>query len=138
MASIASVIPRIPLPTPTPSPTRPPIWNGNALYSANSIPVNVTFNNQQFDFGALGTGNPALTCYRGANYDFNLNTSPATFTLRTNLNDTSSVVGTFNNDSVNGKSTGTVMYTPTSGTPDVIFYQSTTTPQVSGSIAIRN
>ena len=143
--TLSSIVSPPPLPTPTPSPTRPPTWSGNAIYSVNYIPVTVQKNsNSNFDFVNLGdqpytygTNNPPLTCFRGANYNFNVNSGVSTFALRNSYTDTSNVIGTYNNSPVSGQvSNNTIMFTPLSSTPNQIVYMSPNTPQLSGTITI--
>lgn len=125
------------------------IWNTNrftnnrVLYSAHFIPLNITQNNGFFRFDQLGTtNNPTLTCYRETNYDFivsnGLTGNPFYFALRNNINNTTSVPGAFNNNALDGLSASRIMFTPTSATPDSIFYVNTRTPSMSGRIVIRN
>jgi hypothetical protein len=140
--AIEAVVPRLPLPTPTPTPTvtptRLPTYSSNALYTANSIPLDVTVSDNKFAFTYFGTNNPTLTCYRGANYDFNVNTSSFPFALRNNLNSTTDVDGSFNNNPVIGTSTNVILFTPTSTTPNVIYYQCTNNSSLSGVIQIQD
>jgi len=96
------------------------------VYQASYVPINVTKNpgNLAFDMGQMGTNNPVLTLYRGTNYNFIVNTGIYAFALRAALNDTSTVIaGAYNNDTVSGVTNKTILFTPTSATPNTIYYQ---------------
>jgi hypothetical protein len=112
---------------------------GSAIYVSYSIPLNVSVLDGKYTISQFGTNNPSLTCYRGTNYDFIINTSSHPFALRTNLNNTSTVVlSTFNNDPLNGRGNGNVIYfTPGNDTPNIIYYQCTVHPSMSGAIYIK-
>ena len=142
-------LPPTPTPTPTPTvtPTKLAAFNGNALYAANSIPQIVRLNPESRMFYFTNpdtytdTNTYPLTCFRGTNYDFIVNApaepglAPASFALRNSFGDESPVIGTYNNDTVNGKVYDTVMFTPTSGTPSLIVYTSNY-PSITGIIII--
>jgi hypothetical protein len=91
-----------------------------------------------YNLSQIGTNNPSLTCYRETNYDFILNgLTSHPFSLRANIGNTSTAIsGSFNNDQLNGKTSGTIMFTPNSSTPSQIVYQCTIHPSMSGIIII--
>jgi hypothetical protein len=96
------------------------------VYQASYVPINVTKNssNLAFDMGQMGTNNPTLTLYRGTNYNFIVNSGTYAFALRAALGDTSTVIaGAYNNDIVSGVTNKTILFTPTSATPNNIYYQ---------------
>ena len=65
----------------------------------------------------------------------NLTSHP--FALRVSNGDTSTVVdGSYNNDPLNGKNSGVIMFTPDSLTPSQIIYQCTIHSSMSGIITI--
>jgi hypothetical protein len=72
------------------------------------------------------------------NYDFILNgLTSHPFSIRSDSqNTTSSVSGTYGNDIINGKSSGMIMFTPNSMTPNNIIYQCSIHPAMSGTITI--
>jgi hypothetical protein len=116
----------------------PTISTFNAYYVAHSIPINVVVEGMSYKFLNAGTGNtlnPTITCNKYANYDFIINTSIHPFALRLANQVTSTVVNTFNNDPVNGKTNTTVMFTPSSLGSSII-YQCTIHPSMSGVINI--
>jgi hypothetical protein len=111
----------------------------NSTYIASFVPLTVSAPGQYYNISQFGTNNPTLTCYRGTNYDFILNLGGHPFALRNASGDTTNPVnGTYNNDIVNGKTSGRVLFTPTSGTPNVIFYQCTVHSNMIGTINILN
>lgn len=128
-------------PTPTPSitfsptPTYSPM---NVEFTSYSIPIEVSESGFSYSLSQIGTNNPPLTCYRNTNYDFVLNNlSSHPFALRVNAGDTSTAVeGSYNNDPLNGKSSGTILFTPNSLTPSEIVYQCTIHSSMSGIITI--
>ena len=110
-----------------------------AVYTANFISLNISVNNESYTIDQFGTNNPLLTCHREANYDFIIQSSSHPFALRTTLNNTTSEVsGTYNNNIINGISSNRIMFTPNKHTPDIIYYQCTIHPSMSGIIYIKN
>ena len=72
----------------------------------------------------MGSNNPVLTLYRGTNYNFVINSGTYAFALRANPGDTATeIVGAYNNDTISGVTNKTILFTPTSTTPDTIYYQ---------------
>lgn len=123
--------------TPTVTPSRPAPFN--ALYSASSIPLEITNTGISYNISQIGTGNPSLTCFRGTNYDFIILTPSHPFALRISPGNTFvSVSGTYNNNVVSGITSGRVMFTPDIATPNTIVYQCTIHSAMSGTISIRN
>jgi hypothetical protein len=128
-------------PTPTITPTPIPGTVPVLVYTAQYVPINVTKNpsNISFDMSQMGSNNPILTLYRGTNYNFNVNTGIYAFALRAALNDSSTeVTGAYNNDVVSGVSNKTILFTPTSATPDIIYYQGPVYPGMNNIINIVN
>lgn len=128
------------------------VWNDNrlwidyesALYIAYSVPFEISVNTlaKAFRFHQLGsTNNPTLTCFRGTNYDFIINTSISlnTFVLRASINDTvTTIPGVYNHTPGTGISIGRVLFTPEAATPNEIYYQSTDMTDISGKIVIKD
>jgi len=137
--SPSSTPPASPTPTQTPTvtPTNAPRFN--ALYSASHIPLEVTNVGMSYNISQIGTNNPSLTCYRGTNYDFIVLTPSHPFALRISPDNTFlSVSGTYNNNVVSGITSGRVMFTPDSGTPNTIYYQCAIHSGMLGTISIRD
>jgi len=111
------------------------------VYTAQYVPINVTKNPSDisFDMGQMGSNNPILTLYRGTNYNFNVNTGIYAFALRAALNDSSTeITGAYNNNVASGVSNKTILFTPTSATPDIIYYQGPIFPGMNNIINIVN
>jgi hypothetical protein len=128
-------------PTPTPSITFSPTPTNAPLdveFTSYSIPIEVFENGSSYNLSQIGSNNPPLTCYRETNYDFILNNlASQPFALRVNDGDTSTAVqGAYNNDQLNGKISGMIMFTPNPLTPSQIVYQSTINSSISGTITI--
>jgi alpha-tubulin suppressor-like RCC1 family protein len=123
-------------PTVTPTPTLTP--NVNVLYAASYVPLEVTNAGLSYNISQIGTGNPALTCFRGTNYDFIVLSPSHPFALRLASNSTSPVSGTYNNNPATGISSDRVLFTPTSATPNSIIYQCAIHSSMSGVIAIKD
>ena len=122
-------------PTVTPTPSRAPAL----VYSSSYIPFEITNAGFSYNVSQIGTANPPLTCFRGTNYDFIIQTASHPFALRTSHLNTSPVSGTYNNDTVSGKTSGSrILFTPNSNTPSTIIYQCTIHSHMSGAIAIKD
>lgn len=67
------------------------------------------------DYGSpdVSGNNPTFNLKRYANYDFIIANGTFDTAIRNGITDSSEVVGAFNNDSVNGKTDTTIMWTPT-------------------------
>lgn len=111
----------------------------SATFVSYSIPLNITSTDGNYNIDQIGTNNPSMTCYRGTNYDFIINTASHPFALRNNLEDVSTQIsGTYNNDTQNGVSNGTIWFTPNDNTPNIIYYQCTIHSNTNGTIYIKN
>jgi sugar lactone lactonase YvrE len=110
----------------------------NVVFTAYSIPIEVTAPALYYNLSQIGTNNPPLTCYRGTNYDFIINSSSHPFALRVSDGNTSTQIsGAYNNDTLNGKSDNEmIMFTPNSSTPSSIVYQCVIHPSMIGTITI--
>lgn len=131
-------LPITPTNTQTPTPTNTPLPLINIQFSTNSIPIEVRGFDFYYDLSQIGTNSPPMTCYRGMNYDFIIkDTINYPFALRVSNGDAiTQVSGAFNNDIINGKTSGVIMFTPDSSTPSEIIYQSVNTPSMFGTITI--
>ena len=126
-------------PSITPTITITPTIPLNVLYSASYIPLEVTNIGMSYNISQIGTGNPSLTCFRGTNYDFIVLTPSHPFTLRISSGDTSSSVdGAYNNNVASGITSGRVMFTPNSATPNTIYYQCAIHSGMLGTISIKD
>ena len=126
-------------PSITPTITITPTIPLNVLYSASYIPLEVTNIGMSYNISQIGTGNPSLTCFRGTNYDFIVLTPSHPFTLRISSGDTSSSVdGAYNNNVASGITSGRVMFTPNSATPNTIYYQCAIHSGMIGTISIKD
>jgi len=122
-------------PTNTPTPSRPPAL----VYSSSYIPFEITNTGMSYNVSQIGTGNPSLTCFRGTNYDFIIQTASHPFALRNSHLNTSPVSGTYNNNTVSGKTSGSrILFTPNEYTPSSIIYQCTIHSYMSGAISIKD
>jgi hypothetical protein len=122
-------------PTPTPTPSPAPAL----VYSSSYIPFEITNTGISYNVSQIGTGNPSLTCFRGTNYDFIVLTPSHPFALRISNGDTSTAVdGAYNNNVAAGITSGRVMFTPNSATPDTIYYQCTIHSSMIGIISIKD
>ena len=120
--------------TTTPSPPLP-----SAIFVSYSIPLNVTVIDGNYNINQVGSNNPSLTCYRGTNYDFIINTSSHPFALRNNLGDVSTQIsGTYNNNTLNGVVNKTILFTPNQSTPNILYYQCAIHSNMNGTIYIKN
>lgn len=110
-----------------------------ALFVSYSIPLEVSVSSNAYNINQIGTNNPTLTCFRGTNYDFVVNTASHPFALRVNLNDTvNEVQGSYNNNPTNGIVNNTIMFTPNNNTPNTIFYQCSIHSNMNGTIYIKD
>jgi hypothetical protein len=131
-----SITPTITL---TPSPTLTLGYKPDFYYSTSFNELIVSNSGFTYTIDQFGTNNPTLTCFRDTNYDFvisGLGSHP--FALRNNLNVTTPVSGTYNNDTINGGSSGRILFTPTNSTPNQIYYQCTIHSTMSGIIIIKD
>lgn len=111
------------------------------LYTTYFIPLVITQNGAYFNIDQVGTSNPSLTCYRGTNYDFIVNsTLIKNFVLRLSSGDVVNIIpGIYNHDPANGINTGKrIMFTPTSDTPDEFIYQNVDLTSAVGTITIKD
>jgi len=108
------------------------------VFVSHSIPITITTSGFSYNLYQIGTNNPSLSCYRGTNYDFIVNTSSHPFALRASSGDTSTTIeGAYNNNPLNGKANGEViMFTPNASTPSTLVYQCVLHPSMIGTITI--
>jgi len=111
-----------------------------SVYTASYIPLNITTSGLSYSIDQFGTNNPQITCFRGSNYDFILDTVTShPMALRAAPGDTTTVItGAYNNNIVSGTKNSRIMFTPAQTTPDVIYYQCTVHSAMSGIIIIKD
>lgn len=82
------------------------------LFTASSIEINISSGTDYVSSDVSGT-NPTFNLKKFANYDFIIADGTFNTAIRNGITDSSEVVGAFNNDTVNGKTNTTIMWTPT-------------------------
>ncbi len=81
------------------------------LFTASSIVVNLS-SDTNYGSPDIPGSNPTLNLTLSANYDIILKENTFDTSIRNGITDTSEVIGVYNNDTVNGKTNTTLMWTP--------------------------